>query len=287
MSLSVIAKKGLLFSSVLVAFLGSPAAATAQKTDTASVYFKYKEKALSRSAKNFIDTLLFSEVLVHGQKLTILGFADSIGGAEYNLSLSEKRAHNVKKYLLSLGLADADMKLVIGKGRIEHAAPVKGLSSDRKVLIIIDGSPGARKEMVAPAAARLESKIAAVKVNQAVALKNLQFEGDRHHLLAVSRPTLDTLLAIMNDNPTLKIQVEGHICCLDPSLGSDKEDAEGGGMLSVTRAKMVYDFLVRKGIAKERIKYIGLGSTKPLVPITAMPDEQAKNRRVEIRVLSK
>ena len=57
MSLSVIAKKGLLFSSVLVAFLGSPAAATAQKTDTASVYFKYKEKALSGSAKNFIDKL--------------------------------------------------------------------------------------------------------------------------------------------------------------------------------------------------------------------------------------
>ena len=54
--------------------------------------------------------------------------------------------------------------------------------------------------------------------------------------------------------------------------------------LSVRRAKSVYEYFINQGFSKTRIKYTGLGHTKPLMD-NAFPAGRMINRRVEIFIL--
>jgi len=82
----------------------------------------------------------------------------------------------------------------------------------------------------------------------------------------------------MEEMPTLKISIEGHICC----------DSNDVTQLSLARAKLVYDYLVKNGIDAKRLSYKGFGATRPIHPLPELNEnEQKENRRVEIRILSK
>ena len=98
---------------------------------------------------------------------------------------------------------------------------------------------------------------------------------------------LATLAGFLKTNPSVEIQIEGHICC-GGWKGFGKRDLDTGeGSMSTKRAKAIYDFLVVNGIDKNRLKYIGLGTTKPFVIPEQTPADEARNRRVAIRILSK
>jgi outer membrane protein OmpA-like peptidoglycan-associated protein len=57
----------------------------------------------------------------------------------------------------------------------------------------------------------------------------------------------------------------------------------------VTRAKMVYDYLLANGISPDRVLgYKGFGSSHPVYPIPEKSEEERiANRRVEIRIVEK
>ena len=80
----------------------------------------------------------------------------------------------------------------------------------------------------------------------------------------------------MINNKNLIIEIQGHICCTT----NDYFD------LSTDRSKSVYDFLISKGISKNRMTYVGFGVTKPLFKIPENNEtEQISNRRVEIKII--
>jgi len=81
----------------------------------------------------------------------------------------------------------------------------------------------------------------------------------------------------------LKIQIEGHICCLYEQEG---DTTAGGYKLSVRRAKTVYEYLVDQGIPENRISYKGFSSWRRLRKEVSAAEEDA-NRRVEIRIIDK
>jgi outer membrane protein OmpA-like peptidoglycan-associated protein len=86
------------------------------------------------------------------------------------------------------------------------------------------------------------------------------------------------LLFVMQNNPNLKIQLQGHICCVD----KDRRN------LSLERAKQIRRFLVYNGIPVGRVTVTGFGVTQPIYPIPEENEEQAAaNRRVEMEILSK
>ncbi|KAF5033394.1 OmpA family protein [anaerobic digester metagenome] len=87
---------------------------------------------------------------------------------------------------------------------------------------------------------------------------------------------MEELYQVMIDNPTLEISIEGHICC----SRLDEDDLSG------QRAKAIYDFLIDKGIAAERMSWKGFGHTRPLTE-ERTEYEMQMNRRVEIRVMKK
>ena len=56
--------------------------------------------------------------------------------------------------------------------------------------------------------------------------------------------------------------------------------------LSMDRARMVYDYLRSQGIPEHRLTYNGYGNWEMRFPHATTQQQQALNRRVEIRVLS-
>ena len=113
-------------------------------------------------------------------------------------------------------------------------------------------------------------------------IENLYFVGDQAILLPKSEPELPKILKFMEINPKIKVEIAGHINL--PNQGPVPENT-CQFKLSVRRAKLVYDYLIDKGINPERIQYKGYGNSKMRFPMGVTAEQQAQNRRVEIMIL--
>ena len=108
-----------------------------------------------------------------------------------------------------------------------------------------------------------------------VVLRNVFFETGSAELRPESSNELDRLAALLTDAPALKIQINGHT----DNVG----DVAANQKLSEARARAVYDYLVAKAIAAERLKFKGFGETKP-VETNDTPEGRGRNRRTEFEV---
>ena len=115
-------------------------------------------------------------------------------------------------------------------------------------------------------------KVNEFKINSIYTLKSIQFEFDKSTLIENSTKELDELIIYLKQNPELKIQINGHTDYLGKAAYNQK--------LSEDRAKSVADYLISKGISKNRITSKGYGESQPIDP-NEPEDAQAKNRRVE------
>ena len=106
------------------------------------------------------------------------------------------------------------------------------------------------------------------------AAKRIQFEFKKAELIGTSFSVLDDVVQILKSNPTLNIRVEGH---------SSGKESESNRLLSEKRAETVKDYFVSKGIAAERIKAQGFGSSRHLSK-DGDKNENAEDRRVELIV---
>lgn len=117
-----------------------------------------------------------------------------------------------------------------------------------------------------------------------VVLENIYFESNTAVILPESYIALELLAGSMKENPTLKIEIQGHVNWINE--WKDKADTTGLLTLSGQRAKAVYNYLISKNVSADRMTYKGYGNTKMLFPDAITTEEQEKNRRVEIQVLS-
>ena len=109
-----------------------------------------------------------------------------------------------------------------------------------------------------------------------VILKNVFFETGSAALLPKSTSELIRLKDLLEENPNLTIRINGHT----DNVGSEEDNQ----LLSENRAKAVYDFLVEKGIDKERLRYKGYGESKPIAS-NDTPASRQENRRTEFEVV--
>jgi outer membrane protein OmpA-like peptidoglycan-associated protein len=113
--------------------------------------------------------------------------------------------------------------------------------------------------------------------------ENMNFEGNLPVLVKASERELPVLLKFMQKNPGIHIEVAGHINGIMYPVGGEPRDKF---QLSVDRARVVHDYLVENGISAERMTYNGYGNRQMIYPSPyATFEQQAENRRVEIRIL--
>lgn len=111
---------------------------------------------------------------------------------------------------------------------------------------------------------------------QVMLLSNLIFEVGRSKITPESYPELDIVVGMMRESEEMIIQLEGHT----DYQGSASENMK----LSKQRVAAVKDYLVAKGIKKNRIHTKAFGGTKPLSRDNT-PAAHRMNRRVELRIL--
>ncbi len=114
-----------------------------------------------------------------------------------------------------------------------------------------------------------------VELNATVRLKNIQFATKSFELEPVSLIELNKLLQLMNDNPSIKIQINGYT----DNVGTAADNLK----LSENRAKAVAAYLINKGVDAKRLTAKGFGETKPIAD-NATDEGKALNRRTEFVV---
>ncbi|HOV83490.1 MAG TPA: DUF5723 family protein [Paludibacteraceae bacterium] len=101
----------------------------------------------------------------------------------------------------------------------------------------------------------------------------IQFESGKATLKPSSYPVLDQIAKILIENPTYKIEVQGHT----DNVGKPEKNLE----LSEKRALAVKEYLVSKGVEESRISTKGYGDTVPIAS-NSTATGRAQNRRVEL-----
>lgn len=219
--------------------------------------------------------------------LSITGSTDEVGSSGYNDTLSQKRVSHIFNQIkgkvkirpdfksISLGEKGAtSANKAENRKAIIHYLLEKDLDKEDEVLGIKEAEP----EVIIPDDAPLEEKVKLAKVGTKITLKNINFYQNTFATMPESQGTLYDLLFVMQNNPELIIEIQGHICCIDKDYRN----------LSTDRAKQIKRFLVYNGIQDYRVKTKGFGVSQPIYPIPeATPEQAAANRRVEIEILSK
>lgn len=102
------------------------------------------------------------------------------------------------------------------------------------------------------------------------------FDFGKANLKSQFYPALDNVASTLAQYNQTIVEVSGHT----DSVGSDAANQT----LSVQRANTVGNYLIGKGLVRERFEIVGFGETQP-VASNDTDSGRALNRRVEIRVL--
>jgi outer membrane protein OmpA-like peptidoglycan-associated protein len=112
-----------------------------------------------------------------------------------------------------------------------------------------------------------------LKKGEKLVLKGVFFTTGKAELTPESLPTLDKLAEQLIALPEVRLEVQGHTDNVGPAKKNKK--------LSGDRAQTVVNYLISKGVAKERLRPFGYGPEKP-VGDNKTAEGRALNRRVEL-----
>lgn len=124
----------------------------------------------------------------------------------------------------------------------------------------------------------IPSKLKLIVLGEIIVLNKVHFKSGFAVLESSSIPELQSLVNFLIEYPTIKAEISGHTDDAGPS-GYNLE-------LSQLRAEVIVNYLIERGIEKDRLTAIGFGETQPLKPNTTAKN-RAINRRVELKIIGK
>lgn len=255
-----------------------------QTSSTHVVYFETGKYNVPEIESNRLVLFVQSLKDIKIERISIYGFTDDRGTDNYNLTLSQNRADAIKKIFSRFGVDDNLISNVDGKGEIllrivssENLNIIRGLN--RKVEINIEY----RKAV--PLSEELEKEEETtiyllkddLSVGDKITLDNILFKTGYSNLEKESNKVLENIAASLLKRKNIYFTIQGHVCCTKNSRDAiDKKT--GKRNLSMARAKYIYDYLVKKGVKRSRMKYVGLRNKYPLGGASKF------DRRVEIKI---
>ncbi len=147
----------------------------------------------------------------------------------------------------------------------------KVIASNIKTKVVPTNAP--------PPIAPLETKKfehSKLKAGDIIRLEKVYFEANKYDLKPESVTSLKDLLAFLQTNPDVYVEVGGHT--------NNNPTEQFANDLSMNRAKSVTDWLIAQGITPERLTYKGYGKKNPIQQNTT-PEGRRANQRVEIKIL--
>ena len=264
----------LLYNGVLVA----------QSNQQHVVYFETDKYEVPETEKNRLLFFIQGLALKKIKKISIHGFCDDRGSDQYNLVLSQNRADEIKQLFSENKINEQLISNVDGKGEIllkiistEDLNVIRGLNrkveinveySNNKIEVKKDSIDERKKPIT------LESDL---RVGDNITLNNILFRTGYSYILKESIPDLEKIARILNRKKEVYFTIKGHVCCT-----ANERDAVDRGTgkrnLSLARDRYIFNYLIKNGIAKKRMKYMGLKHKYPL------GGDPKFDRRVEIEI---
>jgi len=270
-----------------------------------SIYFDSNKYELTSLESNKLNQWISSNPKV--KIVGIHGFCDEDGSSSFNDTLAKNRINFVYTFIKNKIAIRDDFK-TRSFGELHTLSKIKAenrkvtlfyieandLSRENQILgikeepiqlpkavikypekLVFDNPDGTSSEYKLDVA--FMQKMTEAGVGQKLKLENLNFIINTYIVVPQSKGKMYELLLVMKNNPNLKIEIQGHLCCMP----TDRLD------LSTQRAKAVNNFLVANGINEERITFKGFGSTQPIYSLPEKDEAQrSANRRVEILIVA-
>ena len=265
------------------------------KTDSFFIFFSSYQTKLDLSDIKKLDFLFSGFKPVFTYSFSVYSISSFENEQQYFEENALVRSNNVINYLISKGVGFNDLIEVKQITETNNNLPSHIFSNEYSNIYVkllihsfeVRNQPHnlGLNQITGISIKEIEKNgLGVLKKGDNIDLGMLNFEPGRHTLLNESKSNLDKLLQLMQKYPSLKIEIQGHICCPEPGEkdGFDKDNSTY--RLSYNRAEFVYNYLKDNGINKNRMTFFGFAHLRPLVE--EIDDKtRAVNRRVEIKVV--
>lgn len=248
---------------------------------THEVYFDTDKYAVDSDEQERFSQFISKLDSVDIHKITIFGYCDDRGTDAYNLWLSKKRANTVKWHFTNNEFSEDLITVIDGKGEVALDTTKSNhkmyRQQNRRVEIVVNTRSLITSEDTIEVPTTQTLLKGELKVGDKVRLKNIYFKTGYSTVVPESIPTLKEIAQILVDRKDLYFTIQGHVCCTHDTYDAvDRKTNKRN--LSVARAKFIYTYLIRRGVEKKRMKYVGLRRKFPL------GGDQKYDRRVEIEI---
>ena len=275
-----------MFKGVLFIFIASNLCFS-QSIKSHIVYFDTNKYEVIETEQNrllfFVQNLDKSKI----KRISIYGFCDDRGTNQYNLVLSQKRANSIKDILYETGINPDLITNVDGKGEIlikvvdtKNLNIIRGLNRKVEINVEYKKTTPLKNKNLDDKGRQLPLTLKSnLMVGDNIVLDKILFRTGHSYVLKESKEVLSNIAQILKEKNFLFFTIKGHVCCT--SEGKDAIDRKTGKRnLSQERAKSIFYYLVKKGIDKKRMKYVGMKHKQPL------GGDPKFDRRVEIEITS-
>lgn len=173
--------------------------------------------------------------------------------------------------------ADWSSSYLAISGNVEDKSVRDELNDDVKDLGAEVGFSNVTGGILVPRTGPTKEEVEAVQeeLNEVILDQVVEFEVKSFDLTDDGKALLDDVASTLDDAPEVLVLIEGHT----DSQGSDEENL----VLSQDRANAVLEYLVAKGLDRDRFTTIGYGETQP-VETNDTDEGRSKNRRIEFTV---
>ena len=252
------------------------------------VYFDTDKYIVPTTEQNRLLLFIMKLHELEIDKISIYGFCDDRGTSNYNLELSQQRADAIKRILSDNEIDESIISNVDGKGEVllkiintEDAAIIRGLNRKVEIIATLKSknleSPTEEKLKITKEPSTVSILKGNLKKGDKIRFKEILFRTNYSYVLPESKKDLLEIVKVLKERKNIYFTIQGHVCCTQNSRDAvDKKTRKRN--LSVARAKYIYDFFVKNGINKRRMKYVGLRRMFPL------GGDPKYDRRVEILI---
>lgn len=254
------------------------------------VFFDFNQDVPNESSQTKLNQWVLDNENLEITK--VFGYCDSVDDSKYNKDLAMRRVNTMLSYFKTNKIKINDKVELKSYGKDFNYS--KNQSENRKVEVFYtitntknpldaklenDFQLTQLSTLVAEEKSTLAVKFDKAKKGELIRINNISFYFNSEKVMEQSEPLLDELFQIMTDNPKLRIEIHGHICC-NPNPNDTK--------LSYRRALVILKYLTKRGIQVNRLAFKGYGSNDPIFKVPERNEkERAANRRVEILIVDK
>ncbi len=255
------------------------AAAQGIGADTLIVHFAFDRSTVRGGDSSAVIDYFRSAAHAGSDSMLVIGYTDTVGSERYNERLSQRRALAVVALVGHLIPISCQKPWAFIEARGE-ADPLPGDDSlSRRALLIVyyRVTPTPVAHVDTPQRVKAPGEPDTV-----LTLNNINFIANKAELTEAAVVALPSNVANLRPFRDRYLEIDGF--CNQPGPPLAKTNALF--ILSVNRAKFIYEYLIKQGFDASHLSYKGLGNASPVNAHPTTTSEMDQNMRVEIKVFS-